>query len=68
MPNQRYVRARTTHKCQKCMRQIRPGERYHREVSLGDDDHMPQTWKTCEHCATRAGNLMRVPTAPKVTP
>lgn len=45
----RYVRARKAHKCQECMRQIRPGERYHREVFLGDD-RAPETWKTCEHC------------------
>lgn len=45
----RYVRARKAHKCKECMREIRPGERYHRERFI-DLDRAIVNWKTCEHC------------------
>lgn len=40
--------ARKEHECSLCHRTIRPGERYNRQRSIGDDG--PYVFKDCAHC------------------
>lgn len=43
-------KARKTHTCKECEREIEPGERYRFWVVKDEDDRSPHTDKMCGHC------------------
>lgn len=56
MLQNKMTKAIKQHRCTECRRIIEPGERYRREVGVGDGEF--NTYKTCEHCLVARDWLM----------